>query len=160
MIHANTLQVIMSVARSQINNNRSIKEAQLMVETQRLKAMAETARIQSQKEIIQSMMALSQHAYDRKMDFFVQTYNKFHSLINQHQDELLEELKSLRGKEFEDNITENQFIQIIQARSVINTELSELKKINALMTHEFNQQVAVLSIEFNIPSQEFLPYLK
>lgn len=156
MIPANTLQLMMSVALSQIQNDRSLKESELIAETERLRIMADVAKYNSQKEIIQSLISLSQHVFDRKLDFFVQTYNSMFALITQHQSELLKQLDDLRGKEFDENVTENKFIQIMQARSVINSELNELKKASALMSNEFNHQVASLKIELNLPRQNQL----
>ncbi|MGZ3820118.1 MAG: hypothetical protein ACXVB6_05975 [Mucilaginibacter sp.] len=150
-------RLLISLAFESLNG----KEKQLDAQISRMKIEADTYleelrievrmnEVNAQKELYLSLIELSKHAYDRKMDFFVKAFGDFNALIAQHQTVLLDELKALRQKEFTIGLTDLDKIQLFKSRAEINKELQDLKKMNAIMTCEFNTRVSSLSPEIRL----------
>src|SRR5947208_9364320 len=81
---------------AQSHHNASVRRAELKAKMRELEIAAEREKVQAQKEIIERLIALAQHMYDRKIDFFTETFRATHSLIEQHQRTLTEERVELR----------------------------------------------------------------
>ncbi len=120
--------------------------ASMQFELRRMEMEVEQQRIQAQKEIIQSLIEASQHAFDRKMDFFRDAFHRSHGLIEQHQSELLAEQRSLSERRFDD-MPDGDRLRLNSRLSEINGTLIDLKKISAILTHEFNSRVSSLEMQ-------------
>lgn len=110
-------------------------------------------QINANKDVYLSLIALSKHAFDRQMDFFVQAFGEFMEMMKQQQLALESELKILREKKFTVGHTSQQFIQIEKSCTDVRIQLEQIRSESAAITYEFNMRVTSLSPElrFSLP---------
>lgn len=123
------------------------KRAEFEVHIRSLELAAEREKVQAQKEILLRLVAVTQHVFDRKMDFFQEAFRSFHALIAQHQTALIEEQRALQERQFADGLSDLQFAQIMQRKAQISVELIDLKKISAVVSRELSGIVHGLSAD-------------
>jgi hypothetical protein len=136
-----------------------LRRKELDLQVSRLKIEAETRlqemRINTQKEVYLSLIELSRHAFDRKMDFFVKAFSDFMSLLREQQLTLEADLKALRDERFTAGMTDEDLVKINKSRTDIRNELAELRLMSATMTCEFNMRVSYLSPELRLSVSAF-----
>lgn len=107
-------------------------------------------QVNANKEIYLSLIALSKHAFDRKMDFFVQAFEEFMEMMRQQQRALESELRTLREKKFTEGLTIQQSLQIEKCCTDVLIQLEQIRSESAAITHEFNMRVSSLSPEVRL----------
>lgn len=154
---ADVTRLLMNIAFAVADNRLRGKE--LDVQVSRMKNEVDThlqeMRTNTQKEVYLSLVDLSKHAFDRKMDFFVKAFSDFMALMRQQQLALEEELKALRERRFTVGLTNADLIRIDKSRTDIRNELEKLRLMSATMTSEFNMRVSSLSPELRLSLPRF-----
>lgn len=139
---------MMSLAKAQAQ--AATRRAELAAKIRELEIAAAREQVQAQKDIITNLIRAAQHVFDRKMDFFVESFRRANDLLQLHQQALLAEQKDVRNafRECEDT---NKSLALRARMTEIANELIDLKKISALVTKDFNQTVVMLESGIQAP---------
>jgi hypothetical protein len=147
------IQVTEQIASMQF----ALREMELTTERERIQAQLTLGRerIQAEKEILQSLIATSQHAFDRKLDFFRESYRQSFQLLQAHQELLKQELTTLTDRRF-DKLSDTDSMRLENRITEINVSLLDLNKILHIMNIEFNDRVERLTLNAPNPHTRYL----
>lgn len=107
-------------------------------------------QVNANKDVYLSLIELSKHAFDKKMDYFVQAFGKFMKMMMRQQRALELEIKTLREKKFTEGLTSQQYIQIEKCYTDVLIQLEQIRSESAEITYEFNMRVSSLSPELRL----------
>lgn len=138
----------------EIEANMRVKEMEF--ELKRLELEAQTAHVNAQKEIIQSLIAAAQHAFDKKIDALRHAFDQSHCLIKEHHAHLRNEETLLSEKRFDD-MTDSQYFALNERLTQTSTMLIELDKLGKLLAKDFYEKVADTNIALDRSVSQISP---
>ena len=75
------ISVFQALIQAHNESENHQREIQLKAHVANLQHSYDIARLQAEKEIIQNIISLTKHKFDRKMDFITDAYNQVQNLI-------------------------------------------------------------------------------
>jgi hypothetical protein len=157
------VQTAAQIAFQQMHHERRMQAAELNAEAARLSYKEKELDIafqrdqmMAQKEVAMAIVDAALHVFDKKMEAFTDAYNKFHSLIQERQQTLLDEQKALMSQICDPTTPDARAADLISQRTALCTELNDIEKLCELMNREFNERISALNLELNLSTLPLL----
>jgi len=125
---------LQALIQAQQESDRHRLDIELQMYVAKLQQECTQTKIIAQKEIIQQVLTLAQHSFDRKMDFLTNALGNAQTLINNHHQSLLDEQTDLRNRRFDSSLDRDTKIRIESRLSEISITLIELNTLNLRFT--------------------------
>jgi len=151
-------RLIMGVAFAGVDSKRQVQEKELEMRLERFREEERTYRqemreetrrleISADRDVKLAVMQLAKHAFDRKMDFFVEAFREFVTSMAQHEMALQEREKELNMKQWTAGLTMPEKIQIRKSIEFIQIDLNNIRLMRFEITRDFNKRVEGLAPE-------------
>ncbi|POZ49659.1 hypothetical protein [Methylovulum psychrotolerans] len=131
------VSVFQALVQAQNESDKHQREIQLQTHIVNLQHSYSMAKLQAEKEIIQNIISLAKHSYDRKMDFLTDAYHQVQCLISNYHQTLLAEQTELRNRRFDSSLSRNEKMQIESRLSDVSVTLIDLTALNQRMSYDF-----------------------